>query len=87
MSPDYDFCDNRAHEAEAEADRAQLDNVRDRALRSAAAWRAMADRARKTEEDRELRLQTRAAALSETESAVVPDDSHAAYLDDPALRH
>lgn len=39
------FCEARAREAEAEAAHATLDNVRERALRSQAAWQAMADRA------------------------------------------
>ncbi|HEY1604997.1 MAG TPA: hypothetical protein VGF77_05310 [Allosphingosinicella sp.] len=39
----------RADEARAEADNATLANVRDRCLRSATAWEAMAARARRSE--------------------------------------
>ena len=45
MSLTIEFCEARAREAGDEADRASLANVRERALRSQAAWRAMADRA------------------------------------------
>ncbi|MDF2640570.1 MAG: hypothetical protein K0R64_3554 [Novosphingobium lindaniclasticum] len=38
-----------------EADEATLDNVRDRALRAAAAWHAMAERSLKTEATRAAR--------------------------------
>lgn len=45
MSLTIEFCEARAREAGDEADRASLDNVRERALRSQAAWQAMATRA------------------------------------------
>lgn len=45
MAQQEDFYFARAAEARTEADLATLDNVRDRALRSAAAWEAMATRA------------------------------------------
>ena len=38
-----------------EADAAILDNVRERSLRAEAAWAAMADRSRKTEQSRDAR--------------------------------
>ena len=44
MSQTFDFYDQRARAAQAEADKAVLDNVRERELRSARAWREMADR-------------------------------------------
>jgi len=44
MSLNFEFCDARAREAAAAAEEAALANVRERALRSEAAWRAMADR-------------------------------------------
>ena len=44
MSQTFEFYDQRAKDAEAEAGRAMLDNVRERELRSARAWREMADR-------------------------------------------
>jgi hypothetical protein len=62
MSISFEFANERAAEAARDADVAQLDNVRDRALRSEAAWRDMADRARKTEESRAKREATAEAA-------------------------
>jgi hypothetical protein len=57
----------RAAEARAEADAATLDNVRDRCLRSAAAWNEMAARAERTEKMRETLLADKArAAAAET---------------------
>lgn len=53
MSQDSDFFDQRAKDASELAGNAILDNVRDRELRSAAAWRAMADRARRVEKSRQ----------------------------------
>lgn len=47
MSQTSDFYDARADEAEAAAGRAQLDNVRDRELRSAAVFRMLAENVRK----------------------------------------
>ena len=44
MSQTFEFYDARAKHCEAEADRAALANVRERELRSAKAWREMADR-------------------------------------------
>ncbi len=45
MTLTIEFCEARAKEAADEATSAGLDNVRERALRSQAAWQAMADRA------------------------------------------
>lgn len=44
MANDREFYVTRADECAAEASAATLDNVRERALRSEAAWRAMAAR-------------------------------------------
>lgn len=52
MNQSFTFLDARAREAAAEADKATLSNVKERALRSAATWRTMADKALKIEEDR-----------------------------------
>ena len=52
MNQSFTFLDARAREAEAEAGRATLDNVRERAMRSAITWRTMADKALKVESDR-----------------------------------
>ncbi len=46
MSQTFEFYDARAKESAAEARAAVLDNVRDRALRSEATWRALAEQAR-----------------------------------------
>ncbi len=55
MSISYQFANERAEASARDAQAAVLDNVRDRALRSEAAWRAMADQALKTEEGRRQR--------------------------------
>jgi hypothetical protein len=52
MSQTFEFYDARARESAAEAQTAVLDNVRDRALRSEATWRALADQARAVAEER-----------------------------------
>jgi hypothetical protein len=79
MSQTFEFYDERARHAEAEANRAVLDNVRERELRSAKAWREMADRARQIEVGRvkadEIRAERRAAELEAvTARAVEPAD-------------
>ena len=51
----------RAAEARADADSAMLDNVRDRCLRSEAAWSEMAARAERTEKMRAARDAEKAA--------------------------
>ena len=45
----HDFYAARAAEAHADAERATLHNVRDRCLRAAAAWEAMAARAHRSD--------------------------------------
>ncbi|MFP5330321.1 MAG: hypothetical protein ACLGHC_09350 [Alphaproteobacteria bacterium] len=54
----------RAAEARAQAEAATLDNVRDRCLRSEAAWTAMADRAERTERMRQTLLADKAKAAA-----------------------
>ena len=49
MSTQQQFYLDRANEARRDADAATLDNVRDRCLRSEAAWSEMAARAGRTE--------------------------------------
>ena len=72
MSQTYDFYDQRAKAAEAEAKQAVLDNVRDRELRSAKAWREMANRALMIEAERAkaeiYRAERRAAELEATQA-------------------
>ena len=71
MSLTIEFCEARAREAGNEADRAVLDNVRERALRSQAAWQAMANRANDVAKARALKEQEAQAArdLQEHEEA------------------
>lgn len=45
MSQTFEFCDRQAKAALAQAEKTSLANVRERELRSAKAWREMADRA------------------------------------------
>lgn len=52
MSQGFEFYEARANEAAAEARAAVLDNVRDRALRSEATWRSLADQARAVAQER-----------------------------------
>jgi hypothetical protein len=72
MSQTYDFYDQRAKAAQAEADQAVLGNVRDRELRSAKAWREMANRALLIEAERAkaeiYRAERRAAELEATQA-------------------
>ena len=76
MSQTFEFYDQRAKSAELEAERAQLDNVRDRELRSAKAWRGMADRQLMIDAERvkaeEIRSARRAAELEAAEAMQVP---------------
>jgi hypothetical protein len=69
VSQTFDFYDARARDAEAAADRADLDNVRDRELRSAAVFRQLANQAQKVERDRRKadtdRAERRAAEAEE----------------------
>jgi hypothetical protein len=64
MSTHHDFYAARAAEAHAEADKAVLDNVRDRCLRAAAAWEAMAARAHRSETFRAKQEADKAAAAA-----------------------
>jgi hypothetical protein len=52
MTQTFDFYDQRARAAEADADKSTLANVRERELRSARAWREMADRQLKIDAER-----------------------------------
>jgi hypothetical protein len=61
MALTHEFLVERADQAAKEAAGAVLDNVRDRALRSETAWRAMADQALKIQRNRELAQQQRTA--------------------------
>ena len=54
----------RAAEARAQANETTLDNVRDRCLRSEAAWTEMADRAARTEKMRQTLIADKAKAAA-----------------------
>ena len=60
----------RAAEARAEAESATLDNVRERCLRSEAAWNEMASRAARTEKARAQRAAERAVAAEAAEPEI-----------------
>jgi hypothetical protein len=62
MSSNHDFYLARAAEARDQAEAAVLDNVRDRCLRSEAAWTAMAQRAERSDKAREKLIADKAAA-------------------------
>jgi hypothetical protein len=62
MSVQHEFYLARAAEARRDAEAATLANVRDRCLRSEAAWRSMADRAERTEKMRAKSEADKAAA-------------------------
>ncbi|MEG3125808.1 hypothetical protein [Sphingomonas sp. GB1N7] len=59
------FYRDRARQAEADADSAVLDNVRDRWARAAKAWDEMATRAEKTAERRSVNEEAKAMAGEE----------------------
>ena len=63
---DRDLYVQRASEARADADKAELANVRDRCLRAAKAWDEMAARAARTER---MRAETEARKALEAASA------------------
>jgi hypothetical protein len=58
----------RAAEAQRDAEATSLDNVRDRCLRSAAAWAEMAARAERTENMRATLAAAKAKAAAEHEN-------------------
>lgn len=69
----------RAAEARKDADAALLDNVRDRCLRSEAAWSEMAARAERTEKMRAARDAEKAAIAESADKAepmMVPADQN-----------
>jgi hypothetical protein len=60
-----DYYRSQAHTALEQAGDAQLDNVRDRCLRSAEAWTHMAERAERHEASRQKSEALKAAAAAE----------------------
>ena len=67
MSAQHDFYAARAAEARAEAAKATLDNVRDRCLRAADAWDAMAARAHRSDVFRARQAAEKDAAAAAAE--------------------
>ena len=63
--PQLEFFLARAEQARAEADAATLDHVRERCLRSEAAWTALADRAQRSERLRIEEAERKAALAAE----------------------
>ena len=63
MSQQRDFFIARAAEARRDADAATRSNVRERCLRAAEAWDAMADRALRSERHREADAARKAAMV------------------------
>ena len=68
MAQTFEFYDERAKQSAAEAQVATLTNVRERALRSEKAWRAMADQALKISQERERAEAERAARQEDAAS-------------------
>jgi hypothetical protein len=60
MALSYEFLIARAEQAAEQAASAQLDNVRERALRSEKAWRVMANEVLEVARQRELALEAKA---------------------------
>lgn len=69
MSQTFEFYDARANESAAEAKAAVLENVRERARRSEATWRSLANQARAVAEERAKVEQQKAARRAETTHA------------------
>ena len=63
MALTFEFCEARALEAATAAEDAKLDNVRDRALRSEAAWKQMAERIKAVHAQRKTILKERSESL------------------------
>ncbi len=72
----YEFCSERADEAQALAAAATLDNVRERELRSEKTWRGLAELARNAAEGRVKADQERADKRS-LEAALAAADASA----------
>ena len=69
MGATFDFYDARAREAEAQAERATLDNVRERHLIAAATWRDLADQAKRVAAAR-AKIEREKAAQREAEAQI-----------------
>lgn len=74
MGTNHEFYLIRAEESAKEAAGTALTNVRDRALRSEAAWRDMADRALTIEREREVARREREERIAAEAAMVMPHD-------------
>jgi hypothetical protein len=72
MSAQHDFYTARAADARADAEAASLDNVRERCLRAAAAWDAMAARAHRSDNFRAKQAAEKEAAALTNEGLPLP---------------
>jgi hypothetical protein len=79
MSLTIEFCEARAKEAGNEAQGASLDNVRERALRSQAAWQAMADRAGDVAKARAVKELEARQARERQESLLIEPETYHGY--------
>ena len=70
-----DFFRARAEAAGVEADSATLEHVRERCLRSEAAWNALADKARRGERLREQEKERKAAQAAEFNDENISDET------------
>ena len=70
MSAQHDFYTARADEARADADAATLANVKERSLRAAAAWDAMAARAHRSDVHKAKAEAARVAAAEAPDMSV-----------------
>lgn len=75
MLHSYEFCSERADEAQALADAATLDNVRNRELRSEKTWRGLAELARNAAEGRVKADQERAERRTLEAAQAIADTS------------
>ena len=80
MAPTEDFYRERAAEALSQAGESNLDNVKERCLRSAEAWSSMANRVRRTARLRDETLKRKAA---EREAAL---EAETAFDAEPVLQ-
>ncbi len=79
MAQTYEFYTERADEAAAAAQKADLANVKERHLRAEETWRGLAEQARKTVADRARADEERAARrLAEAEAAAAKAEAEAA---------
>ena len=73
MSGSSEFYLACAAQSLRDADASTLNNVRERCLRSAASWQAMAERAAESEGNRRARDKRAADALADAQLAAAPD--------------